>query len=223
MEIADGKKVAKSALEPQEYGRLELLAPISLENGAEAHEVVIYRPTCRTMTEVLDTPRLHVQIERFVNACCRAVNGTGEALAFSGKELSSIDGAELATVITSMSEDADNVVIEDSGGDGITSPMVYTLQRPINMVGSDETIHQIAFEARRVREIAEFLDATGETRQFHTFMRTFGKPLGVKIPVMSDAVINALDFLDYLVIRRQIMGKFTTSRGRWKKASSLAH
>ena len=206
---------------PQEYGRLELLAPIGLQNGAQAHEIIIYRPTCRAMTEVLDTPRLGVQIERFVEACCRALNGTGEPMEFNGRELSSIDGSELASVITSMSDDADSVIIEESG-DGITAPMVYTLQRPIKLTQDEdgETVHQFAFEARRVAEISEFLDARGETREFHTFMRTFGKPLGIRIPIMTDVLINALDFLDYLVIRRQILPKFISSRNRWKKASS---
>jgi hypothetical protein len=176
------------------------------------------------MTETLDTPKLNVQIERFVEGCCRAVNGTGEAMPFPGKELSSVDGGELASVITSMSEDADAVVLDDSG-DGITSPMIYTLQRPVTMnpnVQDPEILHQFEFMARRVSEISEFLDARGETREFHTFMRVFGKPM-LKIPVMTDALINALDFLDYLVIRRQILPRFINSRHRWKKASSLAH
>lgn len=204
----------------EEYGRLELLQPIPLDNGAEAHEIVIYRPSCRAMTETLDTMRLNVQIERFVEGCCKALNGTGEPLAFKGRELSSIDGSELASVITAMSEDADAVILEESG-DGITAPLVYTLQRPITMSPGEngETVHQFEFMARRVADISEFLDARGETREFHTFMRTFGKPLGLRIPIMTDALINALDFLDYLVIRRQIMGKFINSRNRWKRAS----
>ena len=63
----------------------------------------------------------------------------------------------------------------------------------------------------------------GETREFHTFMKTFGKPLGLRFPLMSDALINALDFLDYLVIRRQVLPKFVTSRSRWKRASTSVH
>jgi len=215
--------VKAKATVAEEYGRLDLLSPI-VANGIEAHEIVIYRPSCRAMTEVLDTPRLNVQIERFVDACCRAVNGTGEPLEFAGRELSSIDGSELASVITSMSEDADAVTIEDTG-DGITTPLVYTLQRPVSLTQKEdgERVLQIAFEARKVAEIQEFLDARGETKEFHTFMRIFGKPLGLQIPIMTDALINALDFLDYLVIRRQILPKFINSRNRWKKASSHVH
>lgn len=206
----------------EEYGRLELLQPIPLEGGNEAHEIIIFRPSCRAMTEVLDTVKLNVQIDRFVEACCRALNGTGEPLTFRGTELSSVDGSELASVIASMSEDADAVQLEDTG-DGITQPFVYTLQRPIKLSPGDdgESLYQVAFEARKVSEISEFLDARGETKEFHTFMRTFGKPLGLRVPIMSDAIINALDFLDYLVIRRQVLPKFITSRNRWKKASSL--
>jgi len=209
---------------PEEYGRLQLLAPIKLANGGESQEVVIYRPTCRVMTEALDTTRLHVQIERFVEGCCRGVNGTGEAYPFSGGELSSPDGSELASVINAMSQDADDVVL-DIAGDGVTIPIIYTLQRPIELTpGKLETekVEQFEFMARKIGEISEYLDARGETREFHTFMRTFGKPLGIRIPIMTDILINSLDFLDYLVIRRQIMGKFISSRNRWKKASSLA-
>jgi|GEM_PF-2240535 len=207
----------------EEYARLELLAPVNLD-GVEIHEVVVYRPSCRAMTEVLDTARLNVQIERFVKACCRGVNGTGEPLEFAGRELSSIDGSELASVIGAMSEDADAVAIEDTG-DGITAPLVYTLQRPITLSLREdaERVTQLSFEVRRVGDISEFLDARGETKEFHTFMRTFAKPMGVAVPITTDALINALDFLDYLVIRRQILPKFITSRNRWKKASSHAH
>jgi len=204
----------------EEYGRLSLLAPINLD-GVDIHEIVVYRPNCRLMTEVLDTSRLGVQIERFVRACCRGLNGTGEPLEFAGRELSSIDGGELASIIQSMSEDAEAVVIDESG-DGITTPLVYTLQRPIALTQREdaEKVRQFAFEAKRVADISEFLDARGETREFHTFMRTFGKPLAVSVPIMTDALINALDFLDYLVIRRQILPKFILSRNRWKRVSS---
>src|SRR5262249_26818505 len=106
-------------------------------------------------------------------------------------------------------------------GDGVTSPIIYTLQRPVKLTPTDdgEVVSQFEFLSRSVGDISEFLDARGETREFHTFMRTFGKPLGVRIPIMTDILINAIDFLDYLVSRRQIMGKFITSRNRWKKAS----
>jgi len=215
--MADGEKPM-----PQEYGRLKLLQPITLSNGSESEEIVIFRPTCRAMTEVLDTARLNVQIERFVEACCRAVNGAADPLPFAGAELNSIDGSELASVITAMSQDADAIVVEENG-DGITQPIIYTLQSPVRLNPVDgETVAQFEFIARKVSEITEYLDARGETREFHTFMRTFGKPLGIRIPVMTDALINALDFLDYLVIRRQIVPKFVTSRNRWKKASLLA-
>ena len=215
--------MATTQIKPtEEYARLNLLAPISL-NGSDIHEIIIYRPSCRAMTEVLDTVHLDEQIKLFVGACCRAVNGSGEPLEFPGGELSSIDGSELASIITSMSTDADAVVIEETG-DGITMPLIYTLRRPIKLTKEEdgETVRQIQFEARRVAEISEFLDARGETREFHTFMRLFGKPLDMRIPIMTDALINAIDFMDYLVIRRKILPKFITSRNRWRRVSSSA-
>lgn len=209
----------------EEYGRLPLLLPVPLKNGIEAHEIVIYRPTCRALAEVLDTVRLGPQIERFVANCCKAVNGTGEAYEFNGQDLSSVDGSELAAVIGAMSEEADGVKLSDDLGDGISQPLIYTLKRPIKMSEKDdaETVLQLEFQARRVGEISDFLDARGETKEFAAFMRAFGRPLGLKIPIMTDILIGSLDFLDYLVIRRQIMGKFITSRNRWKKVSSSVH
>jgi len=206
----------------KEYARLDLLQEITAKNGATAKEIVVLRPTCRQMTDVLDTQRVGVQIERFVNACVRAVNGGAEPLEFAVDQLNALDGAELTSVINAMSEEADAVVFDTQGADGVTEPIVYTLQHPITLRRADgaesETIHQLSFEARRVKEISEFLDAKGETREFQSFMRSFAKPLGVSMPVLSESIINALDFVDYLVIRRQIMGKFTFARGRWKRA-----
>lgn len=211
----------------EEYGRLELLKPVPLEGGAEGHEVVIYRPFCRGMTEVLDTSKLVTQVERFVDACCYAFNGSGEPMKFHGRDLSSVDASELAGVIAEMTQDADTIqVSEEQNGDGVTQPMIYTLQRPVKLIttnsDNNEVVQQISFEARKLSEISEFLDARGETREFHTFMRLFGKPLDLRIPVMSDYIINALDFIDYMVIRRTILPKFIVSRNRWKKQSSTA-
>lgn len=214
------KATAAPAL-PAEYARLDLLAPVKLPDGDVSREVVVYRPTCRIMCDVLDTIKNAVQIERFVRGCCRAVKSDDQPVQFGPGELCSIDGAELASILGSMSDDAEQVHIEDMC-DGVTTPILYTLQRPIKMRPEEdaETVHQFEFQARKVGDVAEFLDARSETTSFHTFMRLFAKPLGLQIPMMSDALINSLDFLDYLVIRRQIMGKFTTPQKRWKPASS---
>lgn len=204
-----------------EYGRLDLLKPIDLADGSQAHEIVIYRPPSKVMTEVLDTPLLTTQIERFVRGCCMAINGSGDAVAFQGGELCSVDGAELASVIGAMSDEADQVVLEDTG-DGVTAPIIYTLQREITMHrGADaDVLRQFAFETGKISAVSEFLNARGETKEFHTFMRLFGKPLGLRVPMMTDGIINAIDWLDYLVIRRQIVPKFILSRRRWKPAST---
>lgn len=207
----------------EEYGRLSLLAPLTLPNGVTAKEVVFFRPTCGMMTQILDTPSRNVQIERFVEHCVRAVNGnngSGETLPFAARDLNTMDANELSSVISDMSMDADAVVVNDTG-DGVTQPIIYTLQHKITMSTSDnaEVVTQFEFMARKLGDIAEFLDARGETQEFHTFMRTFAKPLGVKIPIIHDAMINALDFVDYLAIRRTIHPKFVNSRRRWRRAS----
>jgi hypothetical protein len=85
-----------------------------------------------------------------------------------------------------------------------------------------ETVHQIEFLAKKVGDIAEFLDARGETREFHAFCRTFGKPLGLRFPLMSDGIVNQMDYADYLAIRRTILPKFVVSRNRWRKEPSRA-
>lgn len=206
---------------PEEFGRLDLLAPVPLTHGGEGHTLIIYRPTCKTMTEVLDTIQLTEQIERFASACCKVLNGSGEPQEFNGADLSCIDGSDLASVIAAMSADADSVILEDSG-DGITAPFIYTLQRPITLspqIEDSEKLLQIGFEAKRVGDISEYLDSRGETKEFHTFMRIFGKPY-LRIPIMTEALINSLDAIDYMVIRRRIIPKFVASRNRWRRVSS---
>jgi hypothetical protein len=205
---------------PQIYARLQLQAPLNI-NGQDMRDVVVYRPNARAMTEVLDTMRTNVQVERFVEHVCRLTNGNGTEERFQGSELNCIDSADFSAIIGAMSQDADQVVI-DSTGDGITAPIIYTCKSPISMNSLDpnsELVEQFEFVARKVGEISEYLDARGETREFYTFMRVFGKPLGVRIPVMTDALIGALDFIDYLAIRRQIIPRFINSRGKWRKES----
>lgn len=226
--MAEKKAVAvtKATPLPLEYGRLELFRPIKLEGGAESKEIIIFRPTCKAMMDILEAAGkgLQVQIAKFCDVCCKAVNGGEEPQPFNGRQLVVIDGADLASVITAMVEDADAVTLEPTG-DGISEPYIYTLQHPIRM-GSHEdadVIQQFEFEARTVGEIGEYLDARGERNEFSTFMRVFGKPLGVKIPIMSDALIEALDFVDYLVIRRRVISHFIVSRNRWKPAFSRGH
>lgn len=215
-------KRATDRVLPDEYARLDLKKPVRTSDGGEATEIVIYRPTSRVMCEALDTPRVTVQIERFVKGCCRAVNGDGEPVTFVGDQLCMVDGNELAGIIGAMSEEADGVVIDEMG-DGVETPIIYTLQRPITMSRSAdaEVVRQFAFKAGTIRDVSEYLDAAGrgETREFHTFMRKFGEPLGVRSLMMTDSLINEIDWLDYLAIRRQIIPKFVAVQRRWRPAS----
>lgn len=212
----------------EEYARLDLLQDITTANGATAKELIIYRPTCKAMCEVIDAFGNSLQVERFVTTCVRALNGGNEPLEFGADELNSADGSELAGVISAMVREADRVKIPSNTGDGISAPLVYTLQHPIKLTPKPDGEHltQIGFQARRIRELSEFLDANtrGEQAQFRSFMRSFGTPMGIAVPIMSDILIDALDFVDYLVIRGPaIMGKFTTAQGRWKKTSLPLH
>lgn len=165
------------------------------------------------------------QLTRFVSGCCRAEvgsNGTGQLLEFQALELDARDAAEVADVLRALQKEADIVKIPD--GDGIYEPMVYTLQHPIKIPRPSpdpaEEITQIEFNAHTLGEISEFLDAVGAQHEFLTFMRCFAKLLGTRLP-MNDAILNAMDFVDYLVIRNKIMGKLMARRGRWKRVSIL--
>jgi hypothetical protein len=204
---------------PQEYARLDLLRDIETENGGRSHEIVVLRPSARNMIDVLAEAKVSAQLNRLVTSCCRAINGTGKDLVtFSAGQLDASDGAELAAVVASMSEEAD--AIEVGPADGVLEPLVYNLRYPIELAPPDgDKVRQIQFQARKIGDLSDFLDARGAGNEFFAFMRAFGTLLGTKLP-MTDSIIGALDFLDYLVIRRKIMGKLTASRGRWKKTST---
>jgi hypothetical protein len=207
---------------PQEYARLDLLRDIATATGGTSHQIVVMRPTARELIGVFEESKVTGQLKRFVGSCCRAINGTGKDLSeFHSADLDAADGAELAAILAAMSEEADRV--EVGAGDGITEPLVYTLRHPIELAAADggkpsESVRQIQFQARKLGDLSDFLDSRGAGNEFYAFMRAFGTLLGTKLP-MTDGIIGALDFLDYLVIRRKIMGKLTASRGRWKKAS----
>jgi hypothetical protein len=133
---------------------------------------------------------------------------------------------ELSGIIFEIYEEAAAAHLPPDTGDGIKTPLVYTLQRPVKIAPGEgaETLTQIAFQAKKMREITDFLDAVplGETAMFRAFMRTWSTPMGVTVPMWSDNLIDAIDYLDALIIRGpQIMGKFTRSQNKWKRTSSL--
>lgn len=205
-----------------EYARLDLLRDIETSTGGRSHELVVTRPSARDLIAVFEETKVAGQLKRFVGSCCRAINGTGNDLSeFSPDQLDAADGAELAAILGAMSEEADKVEIAN-GGDGITEPLVYNLRHPVELTPGEpngETIRQIHFEARKLGDLSEYLDARGAGNEFYAFMRSFGTLLGTKLP-MTDTIVGAIDFLDYLVIRRKIMGKLTASRGRWRRTST---
>jgi hypothetical protein len=206
-----------------EYARLDLLRDIETSTGGRSHEIVVLRPTARDLINVFNESGVTKQLSVFAGTCCRAINGTGADLSpFDIKQLDAADGAEIAAVLSAMNGDADSQ--PDGIGDGITEPLVYTLQRPVELAPAEAdreaiVVKQIQFEARKLGDLSEYLDARGAGNEYYAFMRSFGTLLGTKLP-MTDAICGAVDFLDYLVIRRKIMGKLTASRGRWKRTST---
>jgi hypothetical protein len=206
----------------QEYARLSLLQEVTTANGGKANEVVFYRPTAKNLFDSLGHTSVAKRIEQFVAINARALNGSDKAEEFKASELSSGDVVEVIDLMTALQREADNINLAEDDGDGVNAPIVYTLQHPIHLTPGKEdgeVIHQIQFEARTLGELSEFLDSSGERQEFSLFMRLFGKLLGTQLP-MSEAIINAMDFVDYYAIRRKIMGKLVTSRERWKKTST---
>jgi len=206
---------------PKEYARLPLLQEVTTTNGSKSREIVFYRPNAKQLFDSLAHTSVAKRIEEFVSINARAINGSDKPEPFKAGELASGDVVEIIDLMTSLQNEADNINLSEAEGDGVNAPIVYTLQHPIHLTpGKDDgdVIHQIQFEARTLGELSEFLDAGGERQEFSLFMRLFGKLLGTTLP-MTDAIINALDFVDYYAIRRKIMGKLVQSRERWKRAS----
>lgn len=197
-----------------EYARLDLLREVKMPDGAEAHTLVVMRPTAKQFADIVIGDTVLERFDKFVSQCCKAVNGTGQMLEIHAAQLDAADGGEIADIIAEMREDAEKITANQTG-DGIGEPLVYTLKHPLKL-SDDVTITQISFVARRLGEMSEFLDAQGEPHEFAVFMRTFGTLLGTKLP-LTDGIANSLDYEDYLVIRRVIMGKLVRSRGRWRK------
>jgi len=204
----------------KEYARLELLQEVSaVEGGGKSKEIVIFRPTAKDLAGMADAPTIKTRLERFIASNVRAINGGTEPVEFKAAELSSPDVLEVIDIIGSFSREADAAPLSDEiVGDGIGSPVVYNLLHPIKLGPQDdaEVIHQIQFEARKLGELSEFLDTSGDAQEFKTFMRLFGTLLGTKMP-MNDAIINAVDYMDYYNIRKRIMGKLVVSQNRWRR------
>src|SRR5262245_9984667 len=198
----------------REYAHLELRQNIVTRTGQETRDIVVMRPTTRDMMDILDTKGLMAQTTRFVERLVRArANGHAPA-EFDADQVDTADASELNALLVEMLNDADGIPI--GPGDGINEPITYTLQRPINLTAEgDNAITQIQFQARRMRDVTDYLDAPAG-QDFMAFMRGFGQLLGTKLP-MSDSIINALDYVDYLTIRRKIVGKLTGPRRKWTR------
>jgi hypothetical protein len=206
----------------KEYARLDLLQEVSTNSGSKAKEIIIYRPTAKDLSNLFEAPTIKARLERFIGTNVRAINGADTPEEFKAAELSSPDVLEVIDLIGSFSREADGApTSDDVGGDGITGPIVYNLLHEIRLSeGEDaQVIRQIQFEAKRLGELSEFLDSSGEAQEFRVFMRLFGTLLGTRLP-MSDSIINAIDFTDYYTIRKKIMGKLVTSQNRWKRTST---
>lgn len=198
------------------YARFELISEI---NGGR--QLVFLRPNASDLTAALDGVGNKELLSRLVSSCCRVTsNGEGKLTALDVDQLDAADSAEVFDIVLAILREADdyNVTVR---ANGLDEPIVYDLRYPVLLHGRQdgEVVRQIQFQARKVGEITNFIDSRGVQQKFYTFMRGFGSLLGTQLP-MADAIIGAIDFLDYLVIAQHIMGKLTAPRGRWSKISS---
>lgn len=209
----------------KEYARLDLLQEIPTASGGKSTEVIIYRPTAKHLLDLLEVVKPQDQIATFCRSCCKAVNGTGEPSEFKAADLDAADAAEVSSIAAGLARDIAAIELDPEAGDGVSTPLTYTLHHPIELNrGPDdpapEKVRQIQFQAKRLGQITEFMDArAGSAEEFTAFMRSFGTLLGTSLP-MTDIVLNALDYQDYLIIRGKVMGKLVRSRGRWRKTST---
>lgn len=207
-----------------EYARLDLRQEVRIPSGT-SKELVIYRPTCKDLMGIGDSPKAVDQVKFFANRCCRAVNG-GDTVEFKASELDAADAAELSMLAGSFYTEGRSYELPEESGDGVTSPLFYTLRYPITLTRGEESdpivIKQIEFQARRLGEISEFLDApAGTSQEFMIFMRSFATLVGVTLPI-TEVLYDAMDYTDYLIIRNKIMGKLARSGGRWRKTFTLS-
>src|SRR5215831_10553318 len=142
----------------EEYARLPLQAQVPIPGGSSA-EVVIYRPKAKDLLPLVGL-RPREQLESFVASCCRAVNG-GSMVAFKAAELEASDAAEISDCAGSLGKDVVGFELSTEAGDGVTTPLFYTLHEPVRLKrGEDDpepiVIEQISFSARRLGEISEF-------------------------------------------------------------------
>jgi|SRR5215831_405078 len=206
----------------EEFGRLVLRQDVKTESGGSSKELVIYRPSAKDLLELADINKPADQVRHFAKTCCKAVNGGAPGEDFKANELDASDAAELSALAGSIYREFIDYELPEDAGDGVTQPIIYTLRKPITLNRGPEdpepeVVRQIEFQARRLGEISEFLDArAGTAEEFYVFMRTFGHLMGTRLP-MSTVIIQTMDYQDYLIIRTKIMGKLARSGGRWKR------
>lgn len=201
-----------------DYASLELIAEIKGKDGSTGRDVIVRRPSARDLIAVNDEEKVADQLAQFVTRCCRLVNGNGKFAEFDSRDLQATDGAEFGSILVAMMREVDRhepTLI----GDGINEPIVYNLKYPVQLAVDGDTIKQIQFQAKKIGDISDFLDAkAGSGEEFYAFMRSFGELLGTRLP-MSDSMIAAMDFEDYLNIRKYILPKLVNSRSKWKRVS----
>src|SRR5262245_46317267 len=123
-----------------EYARLELQQDISIPGGT-SREVVIYRPRAKDLLPLVGL-RAREQLEHFVTSCCRAVNG-GSTVAFKAVELEASDAAEISDCAASLGKDVVSFELSPEAGDGVTSPLFYTLRESVKLKRGEEDAEPI--------------------------------------------------------------------------------
>ena len=177
------------------YAELELSRPVETSAGLST-TLVVMRPTAGILMSTVDARRPWTRITNFLSKACKAQ---------VGEELVDLK----SSTWTSRRGRPDRHHPGDvpggrrgPGGGGRRSRHSHGLHpHPSIPLSEEQTVRQIEFRAKKLGEVADFLNARGATEEFLAFMRNFGRLLGLGIP-LTDGVSRALDFYDYLVIRR---------------------
>ena len=96
-------------------------------------------------------------------------------------------------------------------GDGATKPLLYKLGTPIGMRTSkdaDASITELEFMGTTYSEMEDVLAADNELEQAIALIRTIAKPVGGKMPIMTDTTMEQITMADGVTIMRAVLPRF---------------
>lgn len=135
----------------------------------------------------------------------------GKPLTASDQDIDAMPLAEAKAVRDALDEGTGDIGSLVQDGDGISSPAIYRLAKPISLPSADgETeISEIEFQATTLREAQEVLAEDSNIRRAKVLLETIARPVGVprlmKLPL---AAVEAISVADGVGIMRLVVPKF---------------